>query len=471
MTNWPVNSVEPGHVIAGKFELVRLLGRGSMGEVWVAHHRTLGENVALKLLTMEAEGGVSLDENPDAAVARFRFEAQIAARLSRKTRHIVQVTDHGEEKGVAYLVMELLDGQTLDAVLQKSGRLAPDVVADVVMQTARGLTQAHTDGVFHRDLKPANVFMTTDEEGRRLVKVLDFGIARVIHAHRFRGPFATAKGFVYGTPAYMSPEQAVASAKLDHRCDVWALGVIAFEALTGGLPADGKDVDEVLRSVCAGRMVSVRDRLPGASPELARFFDQAFAHPIDGRFASAVELAESFAAACSGLPREGATSTRRHSMTADTEPPPAPDEHELTTHVLVPQTDRKRAIPIVAAGALMALVAVGVGVWRAWPSPTVHDVAEAPAIASATPGAGPKDPAASTSSRAAHEDVEDPPAGPVASSLPGATARPLAVTRGSAVRAVTPPASPTATSPAPPAAAPAAPPRPPPKPRDKSAIL
>src|SRR5215831_8807349 len=99
MTNWPVNSVEPGHLIAGKFELVRLLGRGSMGEVWVAHHRTLGENVALKLLTMGGEDGIVIDDNLDAAAARFRFEAQIAARLSRKTRHIVQVTDHGEEKG------------------------------------------------------------------------------------------------------------------------------------------------------------------------------------------------------------------------------------------------------------------------------------------------------------------------------------------------------------------------------------
>src|SRR5215472_652021 len=242
MRNWPVNSVEPGHVIGGKFELVRLLGRGSMGEVWVAHHRTLGENVALKLLTMEEEGGGGVDENPSAAAARFRFEAQIAARLSRKTRHIVQVTDHGEENGVAYLVMELLDGQTLDTVLEKSGRLTPEMAADIVLQTARGLTQAHTDGVFHRDLKPANVFLTTDEEGRRLVKVLDFGIARAIHAHRVRGAFATAKGFVYGTPAYMSPEQAVASSKLDHRCDVWALAVIAYEALTGHLPADGKDV-------------------------------------------------------------------------------------------------------------------------------------------------------------------------------------------------------------------------------------
>src|SRR5262249_12247523 len=101
MSAWPVNSVRPGHVIAGKIELVRLLGRGSMDEVWVAPHRTLGENVALKLLTIEGEDGVIVDENPAAAIARFRVEAQIAARLSRKTRHIVQVTDHGEENGVA----------------------------------------------------------------------------------------------------------------------------------------------------------------------------------------------------------------------------------------------------------------------------------------------------------------------------------------------------------------------------------
>src|SRR5271166_124274 len=158
--------IDVGHVVAGKFELVRLLGRGSMGEVWVAHHRTLGEHVALKLLTPSAGGEVREEEAT--AAERFRFEAQIAARLSRKTRHIVRVTDHGDEGGLTYLVMELLEGETLDALMTRSRGRPLDVAVDVVTQIARALAQAHAEGVFHRDLKPANVFVTHDEEGRSL---------------------------------------------------------------------------------------------------------------------------------------------------------------------------------------------------------------------------------------------------------------------------------------------------------------
>jgi serine/threonine-protein kinase len=463
------HSVEAGHVIAGKFELVRRIGRGSMGQVWVAHHRTLGENVALKLLTMGADDA---EEKAAAAAARFRFEAQIAARLSRKTRHIVRVTDHGEENGLAYLVMELLDGQTLDAEIAKSKHLAPDVVVDVVSQTARALTQAHAEGVFHRDLKPANVFLTTDEEGRRLVKVLDFGIARTIHAHRVRGPFATGKGLVFGTPAYMSPEQALASSKLDHRCDLWALGVIAYQALTGGHPADGDDVDEVLKNVCAGRMVSVRVRLPEATPALAKFFDRAFAHPIEGRFPTASELAECLAAACVGLSHEAPGSARHYSTTAETERPPRPDEAEFTTDVHVARVDRKRLIPVVAAASLVAFFAVLFGIWHGRPSPNVSSLAETPPSNSATAAADPREPAPTTLPLAKQEGVVDAPAEPVASSVPRAPAHKLSAARGSVAPATLPtPTSPAPSAAAPPSPAPAPSPRPQHKPRDKSEVL
>src|SRR5580658_312022 len=296
--------IDVGHVVAGKFELVRLLGRGSMGEVWVAHHRTLGEHVALKLLTPSLDGEVV--EDSAQAAARFRFEAQIAARLSRKTRHIVRVTDHGEENGLAYLVMELLEGQTLDSMLEK-GRMPVDVVADIVTQISRALTHAHAEGVFHRDLKPANVFVTHDEEGRRLVKVLDFGIARAIHAHRVRGAFATARGIVFGTPGYMSPEQAYASEKLDHRCDLWAVSVIAYEALSGRLPMEGVDVQDLLRNLCAGRLVPLSERIPHVPRVLSEFFARAFADRIENRFASASELAQDFAKAAGVVPSPDAS--------------------------------------------------------------------------------------------------------------------------------------------------------------------
>ncbi|HEX3344435.1 MAG TPA: protein kinase, partial [Polyangiaceae bacterium] len=136
--------IDVGRVVGGKYELVRLLGRGSMGEVWSAHHRTLGEKLALKLLT-QAPSPEEDVESPSAAAARFQFEAQVAARLSRKTRHIVRVTDHGEEDGLAYLVMEQLEGETLEQVLVRDGKVPLATVSKIVTQVARALSHAHEE--------------------------------------------------------------------------------------------------------------------------------------------------------------------------------------------------------------------------------------------------------------------------------------------------------------------------------------
>src|SRR5882672_9721554 len=215
--------IDVGGLVANKYELVRLLGRGSMGEVWVAHHRTLKEHVALKLLT-QAPLGEDREEGRT-AVARFRFEVQVAARLSRKTRHIVRVTDHGEEDGLAYLVMELLEGDTLEAALAQAEGAPFADTPKVVWQIARAL------------------------------------------------------------------EQARASSKLDHRCDLWALATIAYEALTRRLPVDGPDADEMMKNLCSGNVVRLRERSPELSPVLEAFFDRAFAERIEDRYTSAFELA------------------------------------------------------------------------------------------------------------------------------------------------------------------------------------
>src|SRR4029077_8994442 len=135
--------------------------------------------------------------DPPTAAVRFRFEAQVAARLSRKTRHIVRVTDHGEEDGLAYLIMELLDGQTLDARLLRGGCLVPREAANLITQIGRGLDEAHRAGVVHRDLKPSNVFLAHGEDVEDLVKVLDFGIARAIHSFRVGPSFATGDGLIF----------------------------------------------------------------------------------------------------------------------------------------------------------------------------------------------------------------------------------------------------------------------------------
>jgi serine/threonine protein kinase len=456
--------IEVGRVVAGKFELVRLLGRGSMGEVWVAHHRTLREHVALKLLTSALEG--DLVEDGATAAARFRFEAQIAARLSRKTRHIVRVTDHGEEDGLAYLVMELLEGKTLDAMLEQgSGRLPVEIVADIVSQIARALTHAHTEGVFHRDLKPANVFVSQDEEGRRLVKVLDFGIARAIHAHRVRGPFATAKGLVFGTPGYMSPEQARASDKLDHRCDLWALAVIAYESLSGQLPMEGVDTEEILKNLCAGRLVPLRDRLPNAPSGLAAFFDRAFADRIESRCSSASELAGEFARAA-GIPAMRSALPSSPTLPVEADPRGPQGNAQAATNPPRASRRRVRAVSLAAAGAALGLTALGVA-WRLSHPPAATatapaDVRPATSATGAPPIAQPVVPRAT---------VDEQPALDV-SSLPRAAPHPLSAARGPALPAPSPQPPTLATSA--PAVAPVPPqatPRSQPKPHDKSEVL
>jgi serine/threonine protein kinase len=366
-----------GGVIAGKYKLVRLIGRGSMGEVWAAHHQTLGELVALKLLSQTEEGTEGAESQATAA-ARFQFEAQVAARLSRKTRHIVRVTDHGEEDGLAYLVMELLDGETLDAVLERDGRLPLATAATVVAQVARALTQAHGEHVLHRDLKPANVFLSHDEDGHLLVKLLDFGIARAIHAHRAPSAFSTAKGLVFGTPSYMSPEQARASHTLDHRCDLWALATIAYEAVTGNLPLDGQDTDELLRNLCAGRIVPVHQRDPALPEGLAAFFDRALHESPSARYETASDMSQAFARALGAMPERDVSSPSLPRFALD-EPPPS-----------LPRRSRARAVAIATGALLVTFVAVGAA-WRALagaspsvsavppPQPTVS--ASAPSVA------------------------------------------------------------------------------------------
>lgn len=283
-----VLDIDVGQVIAGKYELVRLIGKGAMGEVWAATHNSLGGEFAIKLVRP------SDDIEDETAAGRFQLEAQVSAKLSRKTRHIVSVSDHGEENGLAYLVMELLDGESLEARLKNKGEMTVAETVAMVMQVARALGIAHAEGIFHRDLKPANVFFTRDEDGKLLVKLLDFGIARTEKPMRTKSPFATGKDMVLGTPSYMSPEQARGLAALDYRCDLWALAVVAYEALTRRIPWEGTTVEDIFLSICTHRVVpimTVRDTLP---PETEGVFAKAFAPKLDDRYALASEMSEAF---------------------------------------------------------------------------------------------------------------------------------------------------------------------------------
>ena len=312
--------IDVGQVVAGKYELVRLLGKGAMGEVWLAKHASLGGEFAIKLVRAEAQ------EADDSAIARFQQEAQVSAKLSRKTRHIVSVIDHGEENGLAYLVMELLEGESLETRIDSRGELdVPETVA-IVTQIARALGQAHAEQIVHRDLKPANVFLTQDEDGRLLVKLLDFGIARAAGPDGKRSPFATGKDMVLGTPSYMSPEQARGLPSLDHRCDLWALAVVAYEALTRTIPWDGETIEDIFLSICTHAWTPVLYRRPDLPPELEAFFARAFADRLSARFSTAAELSEAFERLAGSSAPEGVRAN-------------APSSPELSTPPFVPSED------------------------------------------------------------------------------------------------------------------------------------
>lgn len=217
-----------GHILGGKYEIVRLLGEGGMAFVFEASHQRLHQRVAIKLLTPE------FARDPE-FVARFEREARAAARF--RTKHVARVMDvDATPQGIPYIVMEFLEGRDLEAELQERTRLPLDEAVDIVLQASAGMLEAHGMGIVHRDLKPANLFLTTDRDSEgRFVKVLDFGISKVVgEATRLTG-----SGAVMGTVLYMSPEQVRAQPNVDTRADIWALGVILYEALAGRAPWEG----------------------------------------------------------------------------------------------------------------------------------------------------------------------------------------------------------------------------------------
>jgi serine/threonine protein kinase len=219
---------EIGQTLGGKYQIVRLLGEGGMAFVYEASHQRLQQRVAIKVLTPEFARDPEL-------VSRFEREARAVARL--RTKHVARVMDvDTTPEGIPYIVMEFLAGRDLDGELQARTRLPLGEAVDYVLQACAGMLEAHGMGIVHRDLKPANLFLANEREGNdRVVKVLDFGISKMVgEATRLTGA-----GAVMGTVMYMSPEQVRAQANVDTRADIWALGVILYELIAGRTPWEG----------------------------------------------------------------------------------------------------------------------------------------------------------------------------------------------------------------------------------------
>jgi serine/threonine-protein kinase len=276
-----------GSIVSGRYRIERQLGSGGMGAVYLARHISLGQEVAIKFIHPEL---VSSEE----VRRRFETEAKAAARL--KSRHAVAVIDHGvSEAGQPYIVMERLEGESLEQAMKARGRLPFAEVVVIVMQVARALEQAHAAGIVHRDLKPDNIFLARDREGGQqgyTVKVLDFGIAKVVQDEAVAGVGTTKTGMVLGTPLYMAPEALTASAPVSPASDIWSLGACAFAAACGRVPFQGDAIGDVVLKVCAAPMPVPSKLAPDLPKAFDDWFAKACARDLSQRFGKVGEMAD-----------------------------------------------------------------------------------------------------------------------------------------------------------------------------------
>ncbi|MGC4090427.1 MAG: serine/threonine-protein kinase [Polyangiaceae bacterium] len=283
--------VQADEIIGGKYRLEKQLGRGAMGAVWAATHVTLGQRVAIKVIAPEHA------QSPEAR-ARFGIEAKAAARL--KSRHVVQVYDDGEtERGLPYIVMEYLEGETLEARLERERGLHLVDAVRITGQVARALARAHARGIVHRDLKPANIFLARNDEDELgwTAKVLDFGIAKLDEQ---RDKSTTKTGAVLGTPLFMSPEQVRGASKVDLRSDLYSLGMCFFNMLTGHYAFDGESFGDILVQICTEPLPKLKAFAPAVPDSVVSWFERCCAREADQRFQSADELLEALQTAIGG---------------------------------------------------------------------------------------------------------------------------------------------------------------------------
>jgi serine/threonine protein kinase/tetratricopeptide (TPR) repeat protein len=321
-----VSDARPQEVIDGRYRLERELSRGGMGRVFAATHVHLGTSVAVKLL-----------ESDDSPKERDRFlqEARAAAQL--KHPNVVRVTDFGIDRDQQpYLVMELLEGESLRARLEREGKLDGAATAAIVDGVAKALTAAHAAGIVHRDLKPDNVWVCPEGDA----KVLDFGIAKVVAT---ASAVTTASGAMLGTPAYMSPEQAQGTKDVDASSDLWALGVVAYECLVGARPFDAEALGELVLQICAWPMPT-----PSQHATVPAGFDAWFAiacmRDRDLRFGSAAAQAAALAKVCRNAEHTGRSTVPRSSISEDGEVTPRVEDRASTaTDRATTATDRGTA--------------------------------------------------------------------------------------------------------------------------------
>jgi serine/threonine-protein kinase len=271
----------------GRYRIEALLGTGAMGEVYRAHDPAIDRLVAIKVVRPELVAGSGSEQ----LLERFRREARAAGR--RFHPNIVAIWDFGDDNGMPFLVMELVEGQSLDQLIKSSGSLEPGRSAAIIAQVLSALGFAHGNGIVHRDIKPSNIMVLPGDQ----VKVADFGIAR-LEASEF-----TIVGDLLGTPAYMAPEQ-LSGGPIDHRTDLFATGVILFEMLTGVKPFRGKSITEIMSFMEKRGPEDIRTLNPAVPEAMKHVIGKSVAFDPAQRYADAAAFSRAVADAMPGLPRE-----------------------------------------------------------------------------------------------------------------------------------------------------------------------
>jgi eukaryotic-like serine/threonine-protein kinase len=298
----PNEAWDPLGTTVGKYDVLREIGAGGMGRVYEGVHREIGKRVALKFVDPELLG--------TDAIERFSREAQAASSV--ESAHIVQVFDVGStDDGHPFLVMELLRGEDLGQRIRRDGRLELDDALDIAAQMLRGLARAHEAGIVHRDLKPENIFLVERDDHPAFVKILDFGVSKIRAGARTAGGAGsgargisatiTREGVVVGTPLYMSPEQAQGLPGVDARSDLFSVGAILYECLTGRPPHSGGSYEQVIVGICSRDADDPRLHNPLVTEPIARVLKRALAREVGARHQSADELLEELVTASEGL--------------------------------------------------------------------------------------------------------------------------------------------------------------------------
>jgi serine/threonine-protein kinase len=341
-----------GRVVAGKYRVERLLGKGGMGAVFQATNLSIGKRVALKFLNHDAA------RDHDAA-ERFQREALAASVV--ESSHIVQIFDSGtSEDGLPFLVMELLGGEDLRARLNREGRLSVEVAAAVAVQVLRGLVRAHAAGIVHRDLKPDNVFLCERDDAALFVKIVDFGVSKLARTATLET--LTGRGTVLGTAYYMSPEQAQAFADIDGRTDLFSVGAILYECLAGRPPHVAPTYEAVLIAICTKLPQDIRHFAPDVPRPVADVIHRALSADRSQRFASAEAMLEALcnAAPDALLPRSDSGSTSFQLTHSDHG---AADAAAFSSTSREPGLVRKRRARTLATAALFLLAGFAVAAW------------------------------------------------------------------------------------------------------------